>query len=449
MAKPRLPVKRGDVLGGKYRVEKVLGVGGMGVVVAARHIDLNTQVALKFMLPDALADSEAVERFSREARAAVQLKSEHAVRVTDVGKLKNGAPYMVMELLEGSDLGQMLEKLGTSLPVSDAVDYILQASEAIAEAHSLQIVHRDLKPRNIFVANRPDGRQVVKVLDFGLAKSIQAMSSGERALTRTTAIMGSPQYMSPEQMRASRNVDARTDIWSLGACLYELLTAAPPFDAPTLPELCAMVLTATPKPPHLLAPHVPPGLSAAVIRCLAKEPLERFSDLAELAAAIEPYATTKGAAARVHSVLQTVHGHLPDLTSNPPPSGGETMSDTRTAATYDSKPALTRKTTALAVGGVTFALVAGLGLLVALPGFFSRAHEAQVPPATVIATEPTPPTLSAAAAPTVDPPLPPTQLPPPASATRKSHLPVAPVNKPSSQPHDAGITAPRVMTTTF
>ncbi len=454
ISKQALPVKKGDVLGGKYRVEKVLGVGGMGVVVAARHVELHTLVALKFMLPDALADSESVERFSREARAAVQLTSEHAVRVSDVGKLKNGAPYMVMELLVGEDLGQLLDKLGTSLPVAHAVDYLLQASEAIAEAHALHIVHRDLKPRNIFLAQKPDGRQIVKVLDFGLAKSIQAMSGGERALTRTTAIMGSPQYMSPEQMRASRNVDARTDLWSLGACLYELLTGRPPFDAPTLPELCAMVLTAQPTPPHLVAPHIPLGLSLVVMTCLEKEPLKRFSDLGELAAALEEFASEKGAAARVRAVLARVHKHLPDLTSTPPPSGGETLSDTRTASTYDSKPERTRRLTVAAVAALTFAVVAGVGILIALPGFFSKtpAHEIDAPsPATApVRAAPDP-----SEAPSVTPlaALPVAAAPAPVIPPRKVGTPLPqpppPPRPPVSAPRDAGVSVPRVMTTTF
>src|SRR5689334_2926653 len=191
------PVQPGEVLAGKYRVERILGMGGMGVVVSAWHLQLEERVALKFMLPDALENQEAVSRFSREARAAVKIKGEHVARVSDVGKLENGSPYMVMEFLEGIDLSKALERYGVcQLP--DAVDYVLQACEAIAEAHSQGIVHRDLKPANLFLTRRPDGTPMIKVLDFGISKM---SSGGVDNLTRTTATMGSALYMSPEQMQ--------------------------------------------------------------------------------------------------------------------------------------------------------------------------------------------------------------------------------------------------------
>src|SRR6187549_3306 len=158
----------GEVLGGKYRVERVIGRGGMGVVVAARHVALHQAVAIKLLPDEQAKDAENVARFMREARAVVRLKSEHAIKVTDVGRRKNGAPYFVMELLEGEDLDTMVTR--GPLPIADAVDYVIQACEAVAEAHALGIIHRDLKPRNLFLSMRRDGRRIVKVLDFGLAK---------------------------------------------------------------------------------------------------------------------------------------------------------------------------------------------------------------------------------------------------------------------------------------
>src|ERR1051326_8983161 len=182
------PVKEGGVLAGKYRVERVLGVGGMGVVVSALHLQLDERVALKFLLPDALENQEAVARFQREARAAVKIKSEHVARVSDVGQLENGAPYMVMEYLEGSDLSDVLKQRG-SLPVEEAVQYVLEACEAIAEAHALGIVHRDLKPSNLFLAKRPDGRSIVKVLDFGISKVRASGGMADAAMTKTSSVM--------------------------------------------------------------------------------------------------------------------------------------------------------------------------------------------------------------------------------------------------------------------
>jgi len=224
------PVEIGQVLAEKYRVERVLGAGGMGVVVAAHHLQLELEVAIKFLRGEALMDGEAVARFQREARAAVKLKSEHVARVLDVGTLASGSPFLVMELLDGLDLGTLIES-GEKIATGDAVDYVLQASEAVAEAHSLGIVHRDLKPRNLFLTTRVDGRPLVKVLDFGISKLLEGAAEGANfTLTSTTDIVGSPSYMSPEQLRSARTVDERTDIWSLGVVLFELLTAKLPFD---------------------------------------------------------------------------------------------------------------------------------------------------------------------------------------------------------------------------
>jgi serine/threonine-protein kinase len=194
-----IPVAQGDVLAGKYRVDHVLGVGGMGVVVSATHLQLDQRVALKFMLPVGLAHPALVERFAREARAAARLKSDHVARVLDVGTLDSGSPYMVMEYLEGSDLGSVVAERGP-MPVHMAVDCVLQACDAVAEAHAIGIIHRDLKPRNLFLTGRNDGRALVKVLDFGISK--HKTGASDLSLTRTTEIIGSPNYMSPEQLRS-------------------------------------------------------------------------------------------------------------------------------------------------------------------------------------------------------------------------------------------------------
>src|ERR1700722_2251218 len=196
-------VEPGEGLAGKYRIERVLGAGGMGGVVAAHHIQLDQRVALKFLVPEALLNPESVARFAREARAAVKIKSEHVARVTDVGQLESGAPYMVMEYLDGSDLSTWLQERGR-LPVDQAVDFILQACEALADAHALGIVHRDLKPANLFCIRRSDGQPSIKVLDFGISKVTDASGSASASVTRTAALMGSPLYMSPEQMLSSK-----------------------------------------------------------------------------------------------------------------------------------------------------------------------------------------------------------------------------------------------------
>jgi serine/threonine-protein kinase len=273
-------VKEGDVLAGKYRVDRVLGVGGMGVVVAAHHLHLDEHVAIKFLLPTALANAEAVARFDREARAAVKIKSEHVARVIDVGKLENGAPYMVMEYLEGRDLSAWLAERGP-LPVEQAVDFVLQACEAIAEAHAMGVVHRDLKPANLYCIRRPDGALSIKVLDFGISKATGP--GGSMGMTKTQAVMGSPLYMSPEQMESSKAVDPRADIWALGVILFELVTGRCPFEGEAITELVLKIVTAQPPLLTGMVPGITPALDPIIQRCLAKNREHRYSNVAELA----------------------------------------------------------------------------------------------------------------------------------------------------------------------
>jgi eukaryotic-like serine/threonine-protein kinase len=281
-------IAEGQLLAGKYRVERVLGQGGMGVVVAAHHVVLEQVVAIKFLLPEALHSAEAVQRFEREARAAVKIQSEHVARVTDVGRLENGAPYMVMELLRGRDLEVLLREAGP-LPLADVADYVLQAGEAIAEAHGLGIVHRDLKPSNLFLTQRADGSSCIKVLDFGISKLTVPGSDGH-GLTKTEAVMGSPFYMSPEQLMSARDVDMRTDIWALGVICFQLLTGKLPFYADTLPQLCMAINLAAPTPLRHCRPDLPSEVEAMLVRCLTKDPGKRYTTVAELAAELVKYA---------------------------------------------------------------------------------------------------------------------------------------------------------------
>ncbi|MEP7120990.1 MAG: protein kinase [Byssovorax sp.] len=283
----------GEVVAGKYVVERVIGSGGMGVVVAAKHLQLGERVALKFLLASGStspSDHPFAARFLREAQLAVRIKSEHVARVLDVGSLENGAPYMVMELLEGVDLDQLLRKEGTP-PLDVALDYVLQACEAIAEAHTLGIVHRDLKPANLFLTRRNDGSPLIKVLDFGISKLLgEFRGPTDRSLTRADDVLGSPQYMAPEQVRDPRNVDARCDLFSLGSILYKLLTGKPAFDGGNPATVLALVLSEPPIPLREHRPEIPPALEALVLGCLEKDPAARVPSVEVLARGLVPFA---------------------------------------------------------------------------------------------------------------------------------------------------------------
>ena len=332
------PIEPGTILAGKYQVDKVLGEGGMGVVVAATDTQLERRVAIKFLLPEYAQHHEAGQRFMREARAAVKIQSEHIARVIDVNRMDNGSPYMVMEYLQGGDLSSVLLTRGP-LPVEEATSFVLQACEAIAEAHSYGIVHRDLKPANLFLALQPDGSSKIKVLDFGISK-MTIQGSTDPSLTRTSSMMGSPLYMSPEQMRSTRNVDARADIWALGVILYELLTATPPFNGESIPTLSAKILLEEPEPLRAARPDVPVELETVILRALRKNPAERFPTISELAISLLPFAPRRAQhnVERITKLLRSAGLSTSNYDGSMPPPGADTVPDAVTARDATTQP---------------------------------------------------------------------------------------------------------------
>ncbi len=277
----------GQTLAGKYRIGRMLGAGGMCLVYEAEHIHLRQAVALKLLKPELARDPLAVARFAQEAQAAAKLRSPNVARVYDVDKLPDGQPYITMELLVGHDLGTELQRR-YALPVDLAVDYVRQACNGIAEAHALGIVHRDLKPENLFLTELGEmtERRLVKILDFGIAKNVE---EGSRKLTAPDAVFGTVDYMSPEQIRSASTVDHRTDIWSLGVILYELLTGRTPYNGDAR-SVIAQIVSDPIVPPSRWVPTLPPVLVAIVMRALAKDPAERFQSADELRHALEPFA---------------------------------------------------------------------------------------------------------------------------------------------------------------
>lgn len=287
-------VAKGDVLLGKYTVERILGQGGMGYVVAARHHELHELFAIKLMLPAAAANDEASARFIREARAAARLKSDHVAHVHDVGRLESGEPYMVMEYLTGRDLKDHLKARGV-LPLNEVLSLMLETCEPLAEAHSIGIVHRDLKPANLFLFERQNVAPVVKVLDFGISKNLSMPGQEGTNLTDTGAFMGSPSYMSPEQMADGKSTDPRSDIWSLGIVFFELLTGRLPFEAIQLTEIVVQVLN-EPTPSALaIRRDLPRSVDAIINKCLAKNRENRYQSVEELMGALRRLASEIGA----------------------------------------------------------------------------------------------------------------------------------------------------------
>lgn len=373
----------GDVIAGKYRIEREIGRGGMGIVFAALHVDLDQLVAVKILHEYAAYDQAAIARLLREARAAAKISSNHVVRVMDVGALSEGGAYITMELLDGQDLADILREQGP-LPVNDAVDYMIEACDAVAAAHAAGIVHRDLKPANLFVSRMPDGTPTIKVLDFGVSKIVpksgEVPASGD--LTQTGQIFGSPNYMSPEQLRSATDVDGRTDIWALGVVFYELVSGKLPFAGKSMADVLASVVRDTPPLLSTVCPEVTPELAQVIARCLEKETSARYADVVEFANALAPFASPEKQALvtrikRAVSARATAPSRPGALEQFPTPSRGVSRDKQNTPnmvaverGSRGASPRIDSTSTARAAKsyrallfGVAVLILAGIGLI--------------------------------------------------------------------------------------
>ena len=483
----------GTVIAGKYRVERLLGEGGMGVVLAARHLGLDEMVALKLIKQERASGSDALARFQREARAAARIKSEHVARVLDVDRLPEGDPYIVMELIDGTDLHALVNRR-RRLPPDEAASFIVQACEGLAEAHALGMVHRDLKLKNLFLTQRRDGRALIKVIDFGVVKfspladddETHAIGSGsdigrikarDATLTSAAMLVGSVHYMAPEQIRASNVVDARADVWSLGVCLYVMLAGQLPFDGNTVAEVCAQIQGRPPIDVRQHAPHVSPELAAVVTRALEKNVHRRFGSVAELARALAPFHSDSAAQSRIETILESsiqarggpapvvgsnpatarfgeAHTQTADMTPQPlsPVLGrAESTIDAAAVGSLATQPAgVPTKRSSAFVGGIIAVLAAGITIAVWNP--MGRAKPAPVaspaieaPPSVVttnVIPEPPPPppatTVIVAPAPSALPAAKPVIAAPTPKKATKKHEPAAPAPapKPAGQPQE-------------
>ena len=439
----------GEVLAGKYTLKRVLGEGGMGVVIAAEHARLRQDVAIKFLNPQMLESAEIVERFDREARAAATLRSRHVVRVTDVEQTPDGVPYMVMELLQGVDLETERERR-QKLPYDEVVDYVVQACAALVEAHEAGIVHRDLKPANLFLAQQSDDAAIVKVLDFGISKFLQ---EGDAKLTSAGTIMGTALYMSPEQIRGDAMIDARADVWSLGVILYELIGGKTPWDGP--PTRVAAAIVAEKVPPLSALAALPRPLEATIERMLAKDPAERPQRIADVVSALAPFLPRGTVGADVaEQIVRRMRGSRssPELAtfvpSEPSPERSTNM------ATSSSLP-MRRPPKVLGVA-IAFGLLAVIGIaLIAFTGQRAKPPTVAGPvpeasSAPVVGAREIPPPVETAsavavvsAAPSVEPP----RRPGAAATPPRSALPV--VTPPSPAKPAASTPKPAASTPLF
>jgi serine/threonine-protein kinase len=436
----------GDLIGGKYRVDALCASGGMAAIFSGQHLVLGQRVAIKVMLAESVHEA-AVERFMREAQAAARVETEHVTRVMDAGLLDNGLPFLVMEFLEGCDLAALLTSRGP-LPYGEVVDLMLEALEGLAHVHAAGIVHRDLKPSNLFLARRPDGTNVVKLLDFGVSKSlVEPADDRVKALTGNVVI-GSPVYMSPEQVRSARSVDARSDLWSIAVSIYELVTGALPFDGDGVGEVLAQILDGYARPMRAHRPEVPEGLDAVVAGCFQRDREMRPADVAELARSLAPFGG-RGTADRLRKIestlvnaplsrtptslgsLHTIRATQVERSSDvivPPGQRREGSGAFALSRTYVDVAAPVHATRASRGGRLVWAAGAFAILLMAGTGTYGLAHSAQAPArvkAAAMALAPVAAAMNAAV---------PVQPPPSASAA------------PAQAPRDKEREPPRVKT---
>ena len=434
-------VSPGDVVAGKFQIERILGEGGMGYVVAAKHLQLGQTVALKFMRPEVMKPDYRA-RFLREARNTVRLKSKHVSRVLDVGELEGGTPYMVMEYLEGTDLSDLLHSEGPP-PVGLACAYVMQACDAIAEAHSHNIIHRDLKPANLFLTKGAGGEPIVKVLDFGVSKVLDLEIStnddedtspggrpkqrkGDSVVTKATDLLGSPSYMAPEQIASARDADIGSDIWSLGVILFRLTSGKAPFSAPNLGELIQKISYGPIPDLRAVKPDLPQGLEHVVARCLERDRQKRLRDAAELARLLAPYAATRpppmlGPA--ISNPLLTAAVPARNATTTPPALSRTTATKTSNAGVF-------------AVWGVLFVL-AVLGSAIFVAKISGGRPRSAAPSAASAPVVPVPPPAIPTADPAPTPSTEPHKIAAPVTSAKPKTAP--PYTKPRTKP---GATSP-------
>jgi serine/threonine-protein kinase len=365
----------GRVLGGRYRLVEKLGQGGMGTVYRALHLLMDKPVAVKILRAELSSDSEAVARFHREARSASRLDHDHCIRVTDFGQSDDGQLFLVMELLDGESLGNVTRR--GRVPPSRAAAIGAAVAEALGHAHEAGIIHRDLKPDNVFLARRARGRELVKVLDFGLAKLASDSALGP-SITRDGTVFGTPEYMAPEQAEGEK-LDGRTDVYALGVILYQLLCGDVPFRAQSFVALLTKQVSEAPVLPSQRCPDagIPHGLEEIVLRCLAKKPRDRYDTAQQLADALGTFAAGDASG----MMLLPARDPRADSGGRPIPSPPPTVVDVPSLSTPSSLGLPRRRLGRPLLAGAALLSLTGLGLI------WTRLHAPSPAPSVAIAAD--------------------------------------------------------------
>jgi len=331
-------IAAGTVLEGKYRVDRLLGAGGMGSVWIAEHTGLNRPVAVKVLDSSANKDPTSVQRFMREAQTAARLRSDHIVDVMDVGRFEDGTPFIVMELLEGETLSSRIKNVGR-LPAHLGAYFVDQLLEGLGAAHAAGVIHRDIKPDNCFIVQK-SGRDHLKLLDFGISKV--AGDAREMRMTKTGVVMGTPYYMAPEQARGAKEIDHRCDLYAAGAILFECVTGRVPFEAESVNELLFKIVLEQVPRARSFAPDLDPAFEQLVLFAMGREPHERFQTAHDFRAALAPYIQqmTSGIISRPNATIVSVPPHSPRSVHAPPGSGSVGVADATAPIDSDLRAAV-------------------------------------------------------------------------------------------------------------
>jgi serine/threonine-protein kinase len=359
---------------------KVIGGGGMGVVYEGRHVSINRKVAIKVLSPQGTMDSDAVARFCREAQTAGALGSDNICEVLDLGSSPEGVPYYVMPLLKGADFSALIE--GGKLSVARIVDVVQQVLAALEVTHGAGIIHRDIKPANVFVTRVGDRSDFVKVLDFGIAKAAQTNILGLEAHTQTGMVLGTPDYMSPEQAMGDHDIGHLTDIYAVGVMLYEALTGVRPFKGDSYNAIVRDILTAAPPPPCALAPAIPSALESIVLKAMSRLPQDRFPSARDMRAALLalPLVEEHPPLAQAKRDWATHRSTIPPAPLPECPLSLE-ATDTRTARPGDASARRSKRYRFIAFGLASLALVATIGVAAVWVGSMGSSHLSSSPAA--------------------------------------------------------------------